>query len=83
MSATGINSWTNLIQYFFNDIFLILGQDLYTITATGKTIDDLETKSESVIEWMDNNNMIANPGKFKAIVLSKNNIDTVGTKFQI
>ena len=27
--------------------------------------------------------MIANPGKFKAIVLSKNNIDTVGTKFQI
>ena len=32
---------------------------------------------------MDNNNMIANPGKFKAIVLSKNNIDTAGTKFQI
>ena len=31
----------------------------------------------------DNNNMIANPGKFKAIILSKNNIDTVGTKFQI
>ena len=27
--------------------------------------------------------MIANPGKFKAIVLSKNNINTVGTKFQI
>ena len=27
--------------------------------------------------------MIANPRKFKAIVLSKNNIDTVDTKFQI
>ena len=27
--------------------------------------------------------MILNPGKFKAIVLSKNNIETVGTKFQI
>ena len=82
-----------LFNIFLNDIFLILGQDLHnfadgnTITTIGKTIDgfvhDLETKSESVIEWMDNNNMIANPGKFKAIVLSKNNIDTVGTKFQI
>ena len=81
-----------LFNIFSNDIFLILGQDLHkvaddnTITAIGKTIDglvhDLETKSESAIEWMDNN-MIANPGTFKAIVLSKNNIDTVGTKFQI
>ena len=76
-----------------NDIFLILGQEFHnfaddnTITTIGKTINglvhDLETKSESAIEWMDNNNMIANPGKFKAIVLSKSNIDTVGTKFQI
>ena len=82
-----------LFNIFLDDMFLILGQDLHnfaddnTITATGKTIDglvhDLETKSESAIEWMDNNNMIANPGKFKAIVLSKNNIGTVGTKFQI
>ena len=82
-----------LFNIFLNDIFLILGQGLHnfaidnTITAIGKTIDglvhDLETKSESAIEWMDNNNMIANPGKFKAVVLSKNNIDTVGTKCQI
>ena len=27
--------------------------------------------------------MIANLGTFKAIVLSKNNVETVGTKFQI
>ena len=82
-----------LLNISLNDIFLILGQDLHnfaddnTITAIGKTIDglvhDLETKSESAIEWMDNNNMIANPGKFKAILLSKNNIDTAGAKFQI
>ena len=82
-----------LFKIFLKDIFLILGQDLHnfvddsTITTTGKTIDglvhDLETKSDSAIEWMDNNNMIANPGKLKAIVLSKNNIDTVGTNFQI
>ena len=80
-----------LFNIFLNDIFLILGQDLHnfaddnTITAIGKTIDGLvhdpETKSESAIEWIDNNDMIANPGKFKAIALSKNNIDTVGTKF--
>ena len=66
-----------LFNIFLNDIFLILGQGLHnfaddnTITAIGKTIDglvhDLETKSKSAIEWMDNNNMIANPGKFKAI----------------
>ena len=73
-----------LFNIFINDIFLILGQDLRnfaddnTITTIGKTIEslvhDLETKSESAIEWRDNNNTIANPGKFKAIVLSKNNI---------
>ena len=82
-----------LFNIFINDIFLILGQDVhnftddYTITAIGKTIEslvhDLETKPESAIEWMDNNNIIAISGKFKTIVLSKNNIETVGTKFQI
>ena len=82
-----------LFNIYLNDIFLILGQDLHnfaddnTITTIGKTIDglvhDLETKSEGVIEWMYNNNMITNPRKFKAILLSKKNIETVGTKFQI
>ena len=35
------------------------------------------------VEWMDNNNRIVNPRKFKAVVLSEDNIETVGTKFQI
>ena len=82
-----------LFNIFINDIFLTLGQDLHnfaddnTITAIGKTIEslvhNLETKSESAVDWMDNNNMIANPGKFKANVLSKDNTENVGTQLQI
>ena len=67
--------------FFLNDIRLILGQDLRnfaddnTIIATGKTIDglvhDLETKSESAIEWMDNNNMITYPENSKQLYFQR------------
>lgn len=82
-----------LFNIFLNDIFLLLDSDLHnfaddnTIAAIGETIENLvhslETKSEIAIDWMQENKMIANPGKFKAIVLSKNNAETVDTKFQI
>ena len=52
-----------LFNIFISDIFLILDQDLHnfaddnTITVIGKTIEkfvhDLETKSQSAIEWKD------------------------------
>ena len=48
-----------------------------TVTAIGQTIQELkcelEGKAEKAIEWIENNNMIANPEKFKAIVLAKEN----------
>ena len=64
-----------------NDIFFLLGSDLYnfaddnTVTAVAKTIqgliNSLEVTTSNAIEWMKNNDMIANPDKFKAIVLTK------------
>ena len=35
----------------------------------------LEKESESAIDWFENNNMIANPDNFQAIILSKNATD--------
>ena len=46
-----------------------------TVTAVAETIQDLinslDVKTVNAIEWMKDNNMIANPNKFKAIVLTK------------
>ena len=46
-----------------------------TIAATCNNLTSpcqtLEKESEPNIEWFKNNNMIANPGNFQAIILSK------------
>ena len=65
---------------FMNDIFFLLGSDLHTfaddntLTAVTETIQDrinsLEVKTSNIIEWMKDNDMIANLNKFKAIVLT-------------
>ena len=64
-----------------NDIFFLLGSDLHnfaddnTNTAVEETIQVLinspEVTTSNAIEWMKNNDMIANPDKFKATVLTK------------
>ena len=45
------------------------------VTAVAETIQDLinslDVKTSNAIEWMKDNDMIANPNKFKAIVLTK------------
>ena len=50
-----------------------------TITALSETIQDiinaLQNKTGRTIKWMENNNMIANPDKFKAIILTKERKD--------
>ena len=78
-----------LFNILINDIFLLFASDLYnfaddnTITAAVETIQDLvqtlKGKTETALCWMDNNDMIANPEKFKAIVPSKRkqNLDKV------
>ena len=75
-----------LFNIFINDIFVMLSTDDIhnfaddnTITALSETVQDLinalQNKTERAIKWMENNNMIANPDKFKAIILTKDRKD--------
>ena len=60
-----------------NDIFFLLDSDLHnfaednTVTAVAETIQDLinslEVKTSNIIEWMKDNDMIANPNKVNPI----------------
>ena len=74
---------------FMNDILFLLGSDLHnfadnTVTAVAETIQDLinslEVKTSDIIEWMKDNDIIANPNKFKAIVLTKTDHNTAGIR---
>ena len=78
------------LNIFMNDIFFLRGSDLHsfaennTVTAVAETIQDLisslEVKPSDIIEWMKDNDMIANPNKFKAIVLTKTDHNTAGIR---
>ena len=75
---------------FINDTFFLLGSDLHnsaddnTVTAVAEAIQDLinslEVKTSNIIEWMKDNDMIANPNKFKAMVLTKTDHNTAGIR---
>ena len=81
-----------LFNIFMNDIFFLLGSDLHnfaddnTVTAVAETIQDfinsLEVKTSNAIEWMKDNDMIANPNKLKAIVLTKTDHNTAGIRLE-
>ena len=80
-----------LFNIFINDISLTLGSDLHnfaddnTVTAVAETIQALinspEIKTSKAIQWMAKNYMIANPEKFKAMVLTKHDDQTAGSEF--
>ena len=73
-------------------ICFFLGSDLHnfaddsTVTSVAETIqgliNSLEVKTSNAIEWMKDNDMIANPDKFKAIVLTKTDHNTAGIKLK-
>ena len=75
-----------------NDIFFLLGSALHnfaddnTVTAVPETIqgliNSLEVKSSNFIEWTKDNDMTANPNKLKAIVVTKTDHNTAGTKLE-
>ena len=81
-----------LFNIFMNDIFFLLGSDLHnfaddnTVTAVAETTQDLinslEVKTSNAIEWMEDNDMMANPNKFKAIVLTKTDHNTAGIRLE-
>ena len=62
-----------------NEIFFLLGSDLHNFPDNNTVvaeiiqglINSLEVTTSNVIEWMKDNDMIPNPDKFKAIVLTK------------
>ena len=72
-----------LFNLFINDITLFLKNsslsnysDDNTISAFANTlkelINTLEKESEIAIEWLEENDMIANPDKFQAIIINRN-----------
>lgn len=69
------NIFLNDIFYFIRDCSLHNFADDNTLSAIAKTsaevIKCLESETENTIEWLDRNGMIANPGKFHSILLSK------------
>ena len=79
-----------IFNIFINDIFLTLGSDFHnfaadnTVIAVAETIqaliNSLEIKTSKAIRWMEND-MIANPEKFKVIVLTKHDDQTAGSAF--
>ena len=70
----------------------MLGSDLHnfaddnTVTSVAETIqgliNSLEVKTSNTIEWMKDNDMIASPDKFKAVVLTKTDHNTAGIKLE-
>ena len=74
-------------------MFFLLGSDLHNfgddsnVIAVAETIQDrmnsLEVKTSNAIEWMKDNDMIANQNKFKAIVLTKIDHNTAGIRLEL
>ena len=81
-----------LFNIFMKDIFFLLGSDLHNfaddnnVIAVSEIIQDLmnslEVNISNAIEWMKDNDMIANQNKFKAIVLTKTDHNTAGISLE-
>ena len=58
-----------------------------TIAVTCKNLNDLfrtlEKELESAVDWFKNNNMIANPGRFQAIIMNKTRENQITPKLKI
>ena len=75
-----------LFNIFINDIYFSLQEDLHffandnTVSAIADSlqalVEVLTEKANTAIDWFQLNDMIVNPGKFKAILLQKNERNT-------
>ena len=83
-----------LFNIFINDLFYIVGEENLHNFADDNTVSDnalslneliqqLQTLTESTISWFDQNNMIANPSKFHAIIIRKDRKNTEGIEINI
>ena len=83
-----------LFNFYINDLFLFMKQatlhnyaDDNTLAYFSETMPDLvktlEKETGVPLSWLENNEMIANPEKFHAILLKKNQTNTSGEKINI
>ena len=83
-----------LFNLFINDLFYFIKKanvhnyaDDNTLSSFSNSIPNLikilEEESDIAIQWLNQNNMIANPEKFHSIIITKNRTDTAGNNFKI
>ena len=83
-----------LFNLYINDLFPYIKKATLhnyaednTLTAFSNSIPNLvkilEQKSDVAIDWLERNQMIANPDKFRAALVTKGRDDTVGEKLNI
>ena len=83
-----------LFNFYINDLFLFIKQatlhnyaDDNTLAYFSKNMTDLvytlEKETGVALSWLENNEMIANPEKFHAILLRKNRTNTSGEQINI
>ena len=83
-----------IFNIFINDMHNIFDKCCLNNYADDNTLDDhassvpelvdsLEKDSQKAIDWFKNNHMIANPDKFKAIMITKRGSDTSGIELKI
>ena len=84
-----INSGPERVNLYINDLFLYINKatlhnyaDDNTLTAFSNSFPSLirilEQESNVAINWLERNQMIANPDKFHAVLVTKGRDDTVG-----
>ena len=83
-----------LFNFYINDLFLFIKQatlynyaDDNTLTYFSKSMPDLvnilEKETGIALSWLEQNEMIANPEKFHALLLRKNQTNTSGEQINI
>ena len=83
-----------LFKIFLNDLFyFISSENLHnfandnTVSDSAETITELTARLENLtghaMDWLNENQMIANPSKFHAIILKKDQTDASGTSLSV
>ena len=75
------NIFINDFYYFFEHANLYGFADDNSLSHTSDTLEDLiatlSSESDIALKWLNKNEMIANPSKFQAVILSKSKIPII------
>ena len=83
-----------MFNIFLNDLFYFISSenlhnfaDDNTVSDSAETITELTARPENLtghaMDWLNENQMIANPSKFHAIILKKDQTDASGTSLSV